>query len=466
MVGSRNNKDNALGLAGKVYAWILLVIFGGIVLHAPISVGLGTLWPGVDLLIKSWKEILMLVAGIIVLFILFKTKKMRLLRDPIIIAIGVYAGLHLLLLAFAPQGSVASIAGLAIDLRYLLFFGLVYIALRLYPNYRKLFIKVAIAGALIVLIFALLQVFVLPHDILKYLGYNADTISPYLTIDLNHDFIRINSTLRGPNPLGAYAGIVLTLVVAFITRQKITKDKRLMAIVAVLSVGGLVALWASYSRSAMIGAIIAIIIVLAIATFRKLSTKVWINTCLVLVAIACGFIAIRNTDFVSNVILHENPNGGSSVTSNQDHISSLQDGMNDLIYQPMGAGIGSTGSASLFGNNPTVIENQYLFIAHEVGWLGLMLFISIFISILIKLWSLRKDWLALGVFASGIGLAFIGLLLPLWVDDTVAIIWWGLAAVVVGSKVVDAEGHEPFDRLMVIKRSRMGRDKSGIGVRK
>jgi hypothetical protein len=33
------------------------------------------------------------------------------------------------------------------------------------------------------------------------------------------------------------------------------------------------------------------------------------------------------------------------------------------------------------------------------------------------------------VFASGIGLAVIGVLLPVFVDETVAIIWWGLAAV-------------------------------------
>ena len=34
--------------------------------------------------------------------------------------------------------------------------------------------------------------------------------------------------------------------------------------------------------------------------------------------------------------------------------------------------------------------------------------------ILKRLWLVRKDWLALGVLASGIGLAMIGLLLPVW----------------------------------------------------
>ena len=68
-------------------------------------------------------------------------------------------------------------------------------------------------------------------------------------------------------------------------------------------------------------------------------------------------------------------------------------------------------------------------VAHEVGWLGLLLFAGLFYAVLRLLWCHRSDWLALGVFASGIGLAVIGLMLPVWADDTVSIVWWGLAAV-------------------------------------
>jgi len=37
------------------------------------------------------------------------------------------------------------------------------------------------------------------------------------------------------------------------------------------------------------------------------------------------------------------------------------------------------------------------------------------------------------VWASGLGLILIGLVLPVWVDDTVSIVWWGLAALVIAS---------------------------------
>ena len=75
-----------------------------------------------------------------------------------------------------------------------------------------------------------------------------------------------------------------------------------------------------------------------------------------------------------------------------------------------------------------------MFIAHETGWVGLTIFVMILVGVLSRLWRRREDWLALGVFASGIALAVIGLLLPVWVDDTVSIVWWGLAAIVIGGK--------------------------------
>jgi hypothetical protein len=435
MVYSKITKYDMSDMLKRIYIGILLVIFGGIVLHAPLSVGFGTIFPNFDLLIKSWKEILMLIAGLIAIFLLYKNRRMKLLQDPILVAIGVYAAIHLMLLALFWQGLSSSFAGLAIDLRYVLFFGLVYIAMRLYPSYRKLFIRVGIAGALVVLVFALLQVFILPYDVLKYIGYNKETIIPYLVVDRNYDFIRINSTLRGPNPLGAYAGMVLVLVVAAFSRQKIKKEKWPLVIAAVLSVGGAIALSASYSRSALVGTIVAIVIVLAFTNRHRLSPNIWVIGSVILFALIGGFLMARNTYFVSNVFLHENPNSASVSNSNKDHINSLKNGFDKLVYQPLGAGVGSTGSASLYGNKPIIIENQYLFIAHEVGWLGLLLFVSIFIAILWKLWDYRKNWLALGVFASGIGLALVGLLLPVWVDDTVSIVWWGLAAVVVGGKL-------------------------------
>lgn len=434
MVGSSKIHIRPMGWVEKLYIGILLVIFGGIVLHAPLSVGLGTLFPAYDLLIKSWKEILMLLAGVLAIVVLSQHKKLTILKEPLMIGIAVFALLHIASVAYFGGTPEQLVAGLMIDLRYILFFALVYIAMRLYPGYQKVFIRVGIAGALVVVVFALLQVFILPVDILKYIGYNSSTIMPYLTVDQNTDFIRINSTLRGPNPLGAYALMTLTILTAWIVASKPNLRKKPLLIVAVVFVGSIVALWASYSRSALLATVIALGIVLLMLTYKRYKYVVLAIAAVAVVVGVGGIVVGRDSDFISNVILHENPDDNNNVNSNDGHISSLQDGLNRMISQPFGAGVGSTGSASLYGNEPLVIENQYLLIAHEVGWLGLILFVMIFVGVLARLWQRRSDWLALGVFASGVGLAVIGLLLPVWVDDTVAIIWWGLAAVAIGTR--------------------------------
>jgi hypothetical protein len=226
---------------------------------------------------------------------------------------------------------------------------------------------------------------------------------------------------------------VLSLLLAFFKNVgRWVNDTRPAILAAVLGVGGLVALWASYSRSALIAAAVAIALVVVLAFGRRVSRRVWIFSVVAAFALAGGLIAASGTNFVSNVLLHNSFTSGAAIDSNQGHLNSLEQGTVRMVQQPLGAGIGSTGSASLLGDSPLIVENQYLFVAHEAGWLGLALFLLISWKVLKGLWEKRSDWLALGVFASGIGLVVVGLLLPVWVDDTVSIIWWGLAAIVIG----------------------------------
>ena len=435
MVISKKIESKTLSLLDKVYLGILLTIFGGIVLHAPLSVGLSALWPDYSLLIKSWKEILMFVAIITAGIILYKKRRFKVLKEPLMLASGVYAAIHVVLLPIFWQGLTSSGAGLIIDLRYVLYFSLVYIAIRLYPEYRRKFIILGVIGALVVFVFAILQVFILPYDVLKYIGYSKDTIVPYLVVDRNYDFVRINSTLRGPNPLGAYSCIGLGLLTSWVVFNRNKLKKLGMLVLAILiAFGGFVALWASYSRSAAGAAIITIAIVLGIRFIHKITKKIWIICIILLFSVIGLLFTLKDTVFVSQTILHENPEMIDIPSSNDGHIYSLRDGLKRVLMQPLGGGVGSAGSASLFSTSPLTIENQYLFIAHEVGWLGLMIFMYIFTEVLRQLWKRRRDYLALGIFASGIGLAVIGLLLPVWTDDTVSIVWWGLAAIAIGGK--------------------------------
>ncbi len=423
-----------MGQLTKFYGIIVLVIFAGIVLHAPFSVGFGTTFPGIELLIKSWKELLMLLATPLAVYLVWQKDIWReLLGDRIVQVAGVYSALHVLIAAAFLNGSLATLAGLAIDLRYVAFFVLVYVLVKLAPKYRTKILKVVAAGALIVVGFGVMQLF-LPPGILSHIGYGEDTIQPYLTVDKNPDYVRINSTLRGPNPLGAYIVIALGILSAAVLRRRVDIFRPKMALkVAIATVASLIVLWVTYSRSAVAAAGVAVFLAIVIAARHLISRRLWIAGCIVVFALLGGIVLGREHSFVENVVLHENDEGGSAISSNDDHIESLIDGTERMLRQPFGGGIGSTGSASLLGDSALIIENQYLFVAHEVGWFGLLLFLLLFFLILARLWQQRQDWLSLGVLASGIGLALIGILLPVWADDTVALIWWGLAATAIAS---------------------------------
>lgn len=422
------------GLIIKIYATILLIIFGGIIVHAPLSVYFGTLFPEGELLIKSWKEIGLIIALPFALWLIIDSKIYQQLKnDKLFQLFAVYIGLHSLFALALLTGPKATVAGMMIDLRYIVFFVYVYILLKLAPNYRKIFIKVFTIGAIIVVGFGALQLF-LPKDILVHIGYGETTIQPYLLVDLNPNFVRINSTMRGPNPLGAYTVIVLGFIAAAVAMNKINlKERRELLIYSVSTLATLVVLWVSYSRSALVGALMTVALVGAIAFRRYLTKKVLLIGGVAALILISLVLLGRNHDLISNVIFHDNPADSNKVNSDDGHVNSLIDGTERMLRQPIGGGIGSTGSASLFSENPLIIENQYLFIAHEVGWLGLVLFIAITGLIFYRLWQKCEDYLALSVLASGIGLSLIGLLLPVWVDDTVSIIWWGLVAVALAS---------------------------------
>lgn len=422
------------GFLDKLYLVLLVVVLGGIVLQAPISVALGSLFPHLNLLIKSWAEILLVVVSLIAMWLLYKKQQFGLLKNKLFIVIGAYVLLHLVMLIFLWQGLTPSLAGLAIDLRYIDAFVLAYIAMKLYPEWRDTFIKTAVWGAVVVLGFAVLQVFVLPHDILKYLGYGKSTIEPYLTVDLNSAFVRINSTLRGPNPVGAYAVLALGGVLTFVLEGRHKRSRKLAWGIAGVAAAGLIALWASYSRSADLALIVTLLVAIGIYLRRRVVALSVVGLVVVVIGSIYALNITGHGTFIDNVVLHDNPSTGAAISSDEGHASSLQEATKQALRQPFGAGVGSTGSASLLGDSPQIIENQYLFTAHEVGWVGLLLFAIIFVWILDGLWQQRKNWLAAALFAGGIGMAVIGLLLPVWVDDTVSIVWWMLAGIVLGGK--------------------------------
>lgn len=407
-----------------------MLIFGLIVLHAPLSVFLSVHF-GHGLVFKAWKELLMGVLLVAALIIVTQHRAWNTFRrDPVIWVSAMLALLYAISLQFG-HGFRPYAAGLLIDLRYILYGVLVYVMIRLFPQARELFLRVGLIGAVIVVGFGLLQ-FVLPKDFLSVLGYSTATITPYTTIDSYQGLVRLQSTLRGPNPLGAYTLIVALVAGVAALRGRFSRRARIGLVV--LAVAALVVLLGSYSRSAYLGVLVGAVVaaVLAIGRRRLVTKKTIAVMAIGVVLIVGGLYAIRNTTFYSSVLKHEVAGSGPAINSDAGHSSSLLVGWAEFIKSPLGSGTGSTGSASLLSGSGYIVENQYLFVAHEAGWAALVLFLALVIVLLRRAYALRAEWLAIGVAASGVGLLAVGMLLPVFADDTVSIVWFGLAAIVAG----------------------------------
>lgn len=431
-----------IGLLG-VYEWGLLAIIFLVVLHAPFSVLAGSLLPEQATILKAWKEIMLAVLGLCAVMLVTRNHVWgELLRSWAIRLSLAFIGLHILLALILGGDADSIVAGLMIDLRFAAMFLLVYILAMLRSGaLRRILLSVA-AGAVAVLGFGLLQITVLPDDILRDIGYSRQTITPYTTIDSNPDYVRINSTLRGPNPLGALAVLYAALASAYFLKHRWRVGSRRHWLIAAGFVASTAVLFASYSRSAYIA--FGLTLGLCFVATKRLSKRVVLAAGAGSLLLTTSLLLVSTTDWYSNVILHEDPESTVVSKSNEGHVESFVMGATRAVAQPLGAGIGSTGSASLYDDdqaNDVIIENYYFFVAHESGWLGLGLFIGLFGVIMLSLWRQKANWVALAVFTSGIGLAVIGILLPVWVDETVALIWWGMAGALASPRGIIGGSH-------------------------
>lgn len=379
--------------------------------------------------LRLWKEVVLLALLAAGAVLLYWDSKLRAIffRNRLMQVIGLYALLSFVIggVAYAAGGvnKTALADGLLLNLRFLLFFVLVWLVSHKTDALRRWWRRLLLGPAVVVVGIGLMQRFLLPYDVLKHFGYNANTIYPYETIDHKRAYLRVQSTLRGANPLGAYLVVVTSVVVQWLLAKR---DKILPAAILLATI---VVLFFSGSRSAMIGAAFAGLVVL----YVRVSDSHWRRLLLVVTAscfvagAAAGF-ALRNNDHFQNIVFHTDEHSTSSENSNEGHATLLKEGIIDVLHHPLGDGVGTAGPASVHNNHPgKIAENYFVQIAQETGWLGFALFAVIYLGVGIRLWQQRQDSLSLVLFASLIGITFVNLLSHAWTDDTLAYIWWGLA---------------------------------------
>ncbi|MDQ3158770.1 MAG: O-antigen ligase family protein, partial [bacterium] len=320
----------------------------------------------------------------------------------------------------------AILFGLILNLRYLVFMVLLWIITKETDLIHRLWQKILLIPAAIVVSFGLLQQFLLPKDFLTHFGYGVDTIPATHTVDEKENLMRLQSTLRGPNPLGAY----LVLIITTVFNRLLLAGKNYKA--SILGASALSVLFFSYSRSGLVGLVISIFVLLNIK-FPHLRAKILITSGLFLILSLGGLMMFRDVDQFQNIAYHADENSTSS--SNQVRLDSISNNAKDVIKHPFGGGVGSAGPASQRTDNPKIAENYYIQIAQEVGIIGLLIYLLVSAMVISGLWFRRQDQLALILIASFAGLTFINLISHAWTDDTISLIWWGLAGVALAMPV-------------------------------
>lgn len=416
----------------KLLKRLSLWIFLGLLAYMPLHIFLST-WIGTSLGIlefaKIAKDIVLIIGfGLALLLSIRQPWFKGLLKDKLIWPVAAYALLTLVLAAIKPVDSDAEILGIVYNLRFLLFFlyGILIANLFSKSRVQDNAIKIILGVGTSVLFLGIVQYTILPNDTLSHFGYSRlNGVLPAFFIDDKPDLERVMSTLRDPNSLGSYVIVIASLTLALFIKRKIPKQTAL----GLLTLSILCILF-TFSRSAWVGLVASFVVVYWLNTqkFNKLS-KYILPIGLGLVILLTSLYAARNTYLIQNVVLHSDEST-TLEDPNQLRGRFWQESIDAIAQEPLGHGPGTAGLASIHNENQGTIlnENYYLQIAHEIGIVGLLLFVTILVLVGSGLYRLvGLNPVATGLLASFIGLAITNFLVHIWSNEAVAYTWWGLA---------------------------------------
>lgn len=425
------NKLMTTGTVARVLAVIVATVLVLIPFHAFLTVWLAS-GVGHYTALRLWKEVFLGLGLGLAAILVWRNRSLRLsigrswLWRVAAAYLAVQATWGAVALLLGEVSLQAGLEGLIIDSRLVLFLFVVFVAGSTAEWLWRWRFRLLLGPAAIVVLFGLLQQFVLPYDVLRHFGYGPDTIRPYQTIDKKVSYIRVLSTLRGANPLGAYLLVVLATLAGRGRWAARLFSSVLPWLAGIFATA--VVLYGSRSRSAWIGALVALVTVLALQLPRRHAKRLVIALVAIMAVGCLVLVALRNNDFVQNTFFHTDETSKAASSSNSDHWSASYGALKQVMREPLGRGPGSAGPASFHDGDqpPRIAENYYLQIGQEYGWLGLGLFVTLSVLVGHELYVRRHEPLALALFAAFAGLTIANLLLHAWADDTLAYIFWGM----------------------------------------
>lgn len=440
-------------LLKRLSLWIFVGLLAYMPLHIFLSTWIGTSFGALEFA-KVAKDVILVIGFLFVLMVSIRQKWFgQILKDRMVWLIVVYAAWTVLLAMLKPTDGDAEVLGVVYNLRFLMFFLYGMMLARLFDvrRVKAAALKAVLGVATIVLFFGVVQYTILPNETLTHFGYSrANGVLPAFFIDDKPDLERVMSTLRDPNSLGSYSIIIGMLGMAFLLRNKITRQTA----IGLLALTFLCLVF-TFSRSSWLGFALAIVVLLVMRYGKKInqySKQISLSLVGVMIIGVILLVPLRDTYFVQNVVFHADQ---STVLENPNQLRTRfwQESVTKITDEPLGHGPGTAGLASIRNDiqGTTLNENYYLQIGHEVGIIGLGLFLII---LGLVGWRLLKastvSSLALGLFGAFTGLALTNFLVHIWSNEAVAYTWWGLTAIGLSGSLLSGTGimekHQKLNR--------------------
>jgi O-antigen ligase len=351
---------------------------------------------------------------------------------------------------------------LAVNTARLLLFPIgVYIALRLSPVDPGKYLKLAVAIAVGISAYAVVQSSFFGFSFVNSYWGQPDLPIPYTFIAQYLQGPRASGTFASPNELG-FALTAVALMAVSLLIVKPTRGR--WAAAALFAI--LVALAVTFSRSAIVASAVGIAVILVAArrfspsprrTFTYLALAIVPALLLsgVIYEVRGGTTLIQSTIASLTSSSSVTDTGGPSLApgatpsptpsglvidpSTQGHLESLAAAWSAVQANPLGLGLGTVGSRAdpLTSERPQYIfESWYLTMGVSLGWLGLawavFLPFAMFLSALIAL-RRGRSLAGLSLLGLSIALAIVSYLLPTMMEPQMAMLPWSLAALAVSS---------------------------------
>lgn len=261
--------------------------------------------------------------------------------------------------------------------------------------------------------------------------------------------VRLKSTFGDPNHFGVYLTIALTLAgTLFVTYVVERKREWALTVGGVMVAAGAV-LVATYSRSAWLAALVALVLLLS-AVLAAARTGTLGSVTPRRIAVAGVVAAIAIAPLSSRIVARLDPSGNK--VSIGVHSQTTDAALASLLDSPIfGIGLSDLGPRLRQGVRTSGAHSSYLTFGAELGLLGLLAIAVTTVLLLASLIQASRrlergsaEWLCRqGLLAAYVGFLAGNITYDLWLDD----FHWLAIGAIVGIVSAEARGLEAADRL-------------------